>query len=549
MNAWTILGIEKTNDLRKVKEAYAEKTKLYHPETHPEEFQKLHNAYKRIITEIRGSTDYLQQIQVQKSLEMNFRKEIHNSVRDIKQDEDFLKLVEEAAKNFEARHTDKRDPAQVAKVEYILQHDNRNSKLLGKFQWMLHNEFFAEGWREFFINEEFLERQYEPEFINGMTEILKSRLLERQRITKTKKCSLGLGVMVYFIIVYGAIFEGIEHLQLDKKVYRKDLLQDMTDMFRVYVDKRDAYLLIEQREGLLGEQYAFFLYRRILEELDADRPAKEKILETIREGFQREGISKVFFDLLLYLITSNRKNISIFRMALAQACEIEWNNSIQDEIEILKLELGEFQEENIEQEMHRTETQQAKVQNVETRTKEIQTKEQILVQRKGEEEKINRKISKWLFLIAGIILCINVYCRMVDAQKSTEYVRTTGIVTSVSERSEWHAGKRSYSYRVYVDYETRGWWGTLSTSESSSFNKFSKGDTMPVLYRKDNVFEVYIAKKDWMTGAYLPVNKWYNVPLVISVVLFIVGFLLYTNSPILELLERVYENRIGKNRG
>lgn len=544
-----ILGIESTNDLRKVKKAYAEKTKLYHPETHPEEFQKLHNAYKRIVAKIRGSVDYQQLIQVQKLLETNIRKEVHKPIRDIKQDEFFLKQVEEAAKNFEARHTDKRDPEQVAKVEYILQHDVRNSKLLRQFQWLLHNEFFAEGWREFFINEEFWERQYEPEFINGMAEILKSRLLERQRITKAKKCSLGLGVMVYFIIVYGAIFEGIEHLQFDKKVYRKDLLQDMTDMFLLYVDKRDAYLLIEQREGLLGERYAFFLYRRILEELDADRPAKEKILETIREGFQREGISKVFFDLLLYLITSNRKNIPIFRVALAQACEIEWNNSIQDEIEILKLELGEFQEENIEQEMHRTETQPAEVQNVEIQTKEIQAKEQILVQRKGEEEKINRKISKWLFLIAGIILCINVYCRVMDAKKSTEYVRTTGTVTSVHERSEWVARKRTYSYQVYVDYQTGCVWGTLSTSESySSLNKFSKGDTVPILYRKDNVFEAYIAKKDWMTGAYLPASKWYNMPFVISVVLFVMGFLLYTNSPVLVWIEHADEIIIGKRK-
>ncbi|MCH5344643.1 MAG: J domain-containing protein [Acetatifactor sp.] len=337
MNDWTILGIEKTNDLRKVKQAYAEKTKLYHPETHPEEFQILHNAYRRIVAEIRGGADHQQQIQVPLPLEMNFQKEVHKPVRDTKQDVDFLKLVEEAAENFEARHTDKRDPVQVAKVEYILQHDARNSKLLRQFQWMLYNEFFAKDWRNFFINKEFLERQYEPEFINGMTEILKSRLLEMQR---AKKGVYGnIGILVYFIVVYGAIFEGIDHLQFDKHIYRKGSLRGLVDMFPSNADKRDSYRLIEENAELMGERYAFFLYRSILEELDKDIPAKEKIMEVIIEGFQKENISKVFFDLLLYLVASNRKNIPVFKDALAQVCKMEWDSSIQDEIEILRLDL------------------------------------------------------------------------------------------------------------------------------------------------------------------------------------------------------------------
>ena len=46
MNNWDILGIEPTDDLNIIKKAYAEKSRLFHPETHPEEFQKLHKAYK-----------------------------------------------------------------------------------------------------------------------------------------------------------------------------------------------------------------------------------------------------------------------------------------------------------------------------------------------------------------------------------------------------------------------------------------------------------------------------------------------------------------------
>lgn len=43
---WEILGIEPTNDISKIKSAYAEKAKAFNPEEHPEEFKKIHSAYK-----------------------------------------------------------------------------------------------------------------------------------------------------------------------------------------------------------------------------------------------------------------------------------------------------------------------------------------------------------------------------------------------------------------------------------------------------------------------------------------------------------------------
>ncbi len=49
MNPWTILGIEQTSKLEIIKNAYAEKSKIYHPEDAPEEFQKIHQAYREAI--------------------------------------------------------------------------------------------------------------------------------------------------------------------------------------------------------------------------------------------------------------------------------------------------------------------------------------------------------------------------------------------------------------------------------------------------------------------------------------------------------------------
>ncbi|MGN1088977.1 MAG: J domain-containing protein, partial [Huintestinicola sp.] len=44
---WEILGIEPTTDIRAIKSAYARLAKKYNPEEQPEEFQRLHAAYKQ----------------------------------------------------------------------------------------------------------------------------------------------------------------------------------------------------------------------------------------------------------------------------------------------------------------------------------------------------------------------------------------------------------------------------------------------------------------------------------------------------------------------
>lgn len=45
-NIWEILGIPPTSDIKTIKRAYAKKSASCHPEEHPEEFEKLYNAYK-----------------------------------------------------------------------------------------------------------------------------------------------------------------------------------------------------------------------------------------------------------------------------------------------------------------------------------------------------------------------------------------------------------------------------------------------------------------------------------------------------------------------
>ena len=49
MNCFTILGIEPTTEKKTIKRAYAAMSREFHPEEHPEEFQRIHDAYEEAL--------------------------------------------------------------------------------------------------------------------------------------------------------------------------------------------------------------------------------------------------------------------------------------------------------------------------------------------------------------------------------------------------------------------------------------------------------------------------------------------------------------------
>lgn len=156
------------------------------------------------------------------------------------------------------------------------------------------------------------------------------------------------------------------------------------------------------------------------------------------------------------------------------------------------------------------------------------------------EKRVTRAIGMGMIRIAGIILCINVFCRVLDAVESKDYIQVMGTVTDA------YTSNSSLDYNVRVDYQPKGESWTACVSESYSSSMFKEGQAVPVLYRGKPIYDEYIAKKDWMTGAYLRAEKWYNVPFVIAVVLFILGVLFYTDSPILEWYANAGTNIVGE---
>ena len=55
MSVWEILGIDKTNDIRAIKKAYAKKVKTCHPEDDPDGFRLLQEAYRKAMEYARGN--------------------------------------------------------------------------------------------------------------------------------------------------------------------------------------------------------------------------------------------------------------------------------------------------------------------------------------------------------------------------------------------------------------------------------------------------------------------------------------------------------------
>ena len=152
----------------------------------------------------------------------------------------------------------------------------------------------------------------------------------------------------------------------------------------------------------------------------------------------------------------------------------------------------------------------------------------------GNMSKYTKTVGRGMMIVAIVILSINLLCRFADAEKSKEHIRVTGTVSKIQESSEWvRTGKRmvqSSEYMVWINFhpaEER----LLEQGivENHVYDFFSKGDTVDVLYPQGAVYKAYTAKKDWLTGAYLPMSKDYNMPLIIAVILFVAGFLFYKN--------------------
>lgn len=151
------------------------------------------------------------------------------------------------------------------------------------------------------------------------------------------------------------------------------------------------------------------------------------------------------------------------------------------------------------------------------------------------EEKYSFIEKYWIFCIAFIIICINVGCRISDSVSSRDYKRTEGTVISIrSEKTtistggyyagRYHVHEEGISRYATIEYKTDDRYYETRFSIKFDHRFFHTGDILQIMYKSENGNIVeYLAKRDWITGAWLDARKDYNTPLIISIVIIIAG--------------------------
>ena len=143
----------------------------------------------------------------------------------------------------------------------------------------------------------------------------------------------------------------------------------------------------------------------------------------------------------------------------------------------------------------------------------------------------NRKIGVFFFVVAAIIIGVNLFLRIHDARKSAEYKHVDGVVSSIDTRRYYYARKYRYETTISVKYTLEETGLVYFVSYSGSTSYFTKkGDIYRVYYNDLRPWEAYVAEKDWLTGGYVHAGSGYNIPLVIAAVIIIFGFYFFADG-------------------
>ena len=143
----------------------------------------------------------------------------------------------------------------------------------------------------------------------------------------------------------------------------------------------------------------------------------------------------------------------------------------------------------------------------------------------------NRKVGIFFFVIAAVIIVVNLFVRFYDIHKSADYKHVDGVVSSIDKQSHYYARKRRYKTTVSVIYSPEGTDMNYFVSNSGFMMQFAKkGDVYRVYYKESNPRDAYIAEKDWLTGRYVHAGRDYNDALIITAVLLLIAIFFFEDG-------------------
>lgn len=102
MSIWEVLGIDKTEDDKAIKKAYAKKLRIYHPEEDPEGFQRLREAYdlalkyaksKKVTTSVLMDDSGSRQDETQMPAVVGALSGVENAISEVEPDDNLLDFI------------------------------------------------------------------------------------------------------------------------------------------------------------------------------------------------------------------------------------------------------------------------------------------------------------------------------------------------------------------------------------------------------------------------------------------------------------------------
>jgi len=175
--AYRILGIEPGSDINEVKKAYASLIKQYHPEEHPEEWKKIHDAYTLVCDHLNNPQKLINNSNV---IVINDIKSSHKQEEPEFSEEQLLldSLLDEAKKeNGEASFGTGNDPSKDLEyfsdiLEMINKLQNPDIVIYGK------PVIGIESFLELHNHEKYEQAMLYPEFVSRLTEVLRKSYLD-----------------------------------------------------------------------------------------------------------------------------------------------------------------------------------------------------------------------------------------------------------------------------------------------------------------------------------------------------------------------------------
>ncbi len=358
MTIWEILEIEFTKDERVIKKAYAKQSKLHHPETDPEGFQLVYNAYQKAIKIAKASKNEAEESYFAHDIELDLeelgksKKQgelIEFNIGDVNEKE----IRHEETLREKQNNQEQQSESLFGKLINYVDLEKRkyyNSPAIAEFIRIFSNQDIRHTWapwRKYVESSAFLRAQFDRKFIRYLVEYLK----EQQDIKLSK---LPQNLFCELCTAYG--------IMTDDEVYRQHDIQPLIDIMDQNERKVSYINMMTCEKNVVERRYAFYIYRSVLQEFekeascqtmtnwisileDATFSISQKVEKHIKVNYYNPDVvylkverSPLVFELLTYFLEMHEYITHELYFALYQLFEIQ---EIQggDELEIMLLTL------------------------------------------------------------------------------------------------------------------------------------------------------------------------------------------------------------------